>query len=60
MSIIKHSFKHNSHIVRNDAQMIVTDIMLTMKSRTFISTMPQYLDHEDWHVREEFLKAIII
>ena len=60
VSIIKHSFKHNSHIVRNDAQMIVMDIMLTMKSRTFISTMSQYLDHEDWHIREECLKAIII
>ena len=39
LSIVKHVFKHKSITVRQDAQTVVRDIMLTMKLRTFISTV---------------------
>lgn len=41
LAIVKHVFKHKNINVRSEAQVVVHDIMLTMKSKTFLSTLAQ-------------------
>jgi len=41
IAIIRHVFKHKDISVRQEAQTVVKDIMLTMKIRIYISTITE-------------------
>lgn len=60
IAIVKHVFKHKDVSVRQEAQTVVRDVMLTMRIRTYISTISESMMDEYWLVREECLRAIII
>ncbi|CAI2387636.1 unnamed protein product [Moneuplotes crassus] len=60
IAIINHVFKHKDVSVRQGAQTVVKDVMLTMKIRTYISTITESMMAQEWIVREECLRAIII
>jgi len=60
IAITKHVFKHRDVSVRQEAQSVVKDVMLTMKIRIFISSVTDSLNSEDWLTREETLRAIIV
>ena len=59
ISIARYSFRHKVVAIRHEAQVIMKEIMLTMKARTFIGTMTEWMDTENWMIKVECLKAII-
>ena len=59
ISIAKYSFKHKVVSIRQEAQIVMREIMLTMKSRIFIGTMVDWMNTEEWMIKIEWLKAII-